>query len=355
MRSSLLLPSLALACVACGTEGALLAVIDTARGLPATAPDASIAVDAGVAVDSTLDAPPETTAAVDAARDAAVTGDADADALSDPDAADEAALDGRAPGDGALGAFSPPTLIETVDYPDANNTDPSITSDSHELYFISDRSGNQDIWVSRRDSADAAWGVPSAVAELNTPVAEQSPGVSYDGLTMWFARSLTPNQPQIWVTTRDSTAMPWSTPSVVTELNLPGTEISTKVDEDALILFFEWTRMGTSQIYSATRPNTQASWGTPAIIAGLGPAGAAADPFVAALGLKVWFALTQGGNQDLYSADRTSVTAAFAAPVPISELNTAASEADPALSPDFRYILFSSNRAGNTQIYQASR
>ena len=40
---------------------------------------------------------------------------------------------------------------------------------------------------------------------------------------------------------------------------------------------------------------------------------------------------------------------------PIAELNTPAAESDPALSPDFRYIVFSSDRSGTMQLYEASR
>ncbi len=334
------------ACAACGAAGALVALIDTSA-------DAGNTVDATtLGVSDASDATLETGPSIDA--EAGGEGGVSMDAMA-PDDAGLLDADAGPPGDGALGPFSAPTIVDAVDLPDANNTDPSMTSDWHELYFVSDRSGNQDIWVSRRDAADAAWGTPSAVAELNTPMAEQSPGVSFDGLTMWFARSPMPGQPQIWVTTRTAEGQAWSTPSPVTELNGAGTEISSKVDEDSLIMFFESTRSGSGQLYASARPNAQAAWGTPTLLMGLGPAGSAADPFVASYGLAVWFASTQSGGQDLYFAQRVSVDAPFGQPIPLTELNTPASEADPALSADFRYILFSSDRSGNAQIYQSRR
>jgi hypothetical protein len=333
----------ALVCARCASEGALVAVIP---GVDAASSDAMTAVDLGAPIDAATTADAQ-----------AGPGDADAEANAGDGAADADAapfVDGGA-SDAPLGPFSAPTPIDAIDDPDANNTDPSMTSDGRELYFVSDRSGNQDLWVSRRDATDAAWGAPSAVDELNTPMAEQSPGVSFDGLTLWFSRSVMRNQPQIWVTTRSALGQTWGVPTAVAELDGTGTQSSAKVDEDALLMVFVSTRSGSAQVYATTRPNTQSAWGTPALVMGLTPAGDVQDPFVQAYGLTLFYATTQAGGGDLYTADRTSVSAAFSASTPLAELNTPASEVDPALSPDARYILFASNRSGNLQIYQASR
>lgn len=311
---------LGLLCAACGDEGALVAFV---RG------------DGGTAADATVD------------------GSADGSSADGADAAfvDAATVD--APADVSLGPFSAATAIDAIDDLDANNTDPTLTSDWRELYFVSDRSGNQDIWVSRRDSPDAAWGAPSTVAELNTPMAEQSPGVSFDGLTLWFARSVVPRQPQIWVTTRPSATEAWSSPTAVDELDDAGTQLSAKVDEVALLMVFDSTRSGARQIVSTTRPNTQSAWGPPALVAGLPSDGE--DPFVAMRGLALWFVSSPNGNEDLFVAQRASIASPFATAAPLTELNTPAAESDPALSPDFRYIVFSSDRSGTMQLYQASR
>ena len=338
-RARVLLAAACAACFGCGSEGALVGVI---------------ASDGGGAADSTVDG------ALDSAgEDGIGAGEAGGDGAFE--AGDEGPLeeagDGSldAGGDGPLGPFSTPTVVDAIDDPGSNNTDPSMTSDARELYFVSDRSGNQDIWVSRRASAGDAWAAPDPVAELNTPMAEQAPAVSFDGLTLWFSRSVVARQPQIWVTTRSALGQTWSSPTPVTELNGAGIEISAKVDETSLLMFFESTRSGTSQLYASTRPNAQSPWGTPAPIQGLGPTGTAHDPFVASLGLRVWFESTQTGGGDLYAADRASVTDPFANVTPLSELDTPAQEADPWLSPDLHYILFASDRSGNMQIYQSSR
>ena len=45
----------------------------------------------------------------------------------------------------------------------------------------------------------------------------------------------------------------------------------------------------------------------------------------------------------------------FGPPMPITELNTSSREQDPWLTPDLRYIMFSSDSGGRMDIYEASR
>jgi WD40-like Beta Propeller Repeat len=58
---------------------------------------------------------------------------------------------------------------------------------------------------------------------------------------------------------------------------------------------------------------------------------------------------------DLWRASRASVGSAFAAAVPIPELASPARDDDPWLSADARYIIFSSDRSGNRELWEAFR
>jgi Tol biopolymer transport system component len=57
---------------------------------------------------------------------------------------------------------------------------------------------------------------------------------------------------------------------------------------------------------------------------------------------------------DLYVAVRDSLNEPFFASAPLDDLNTAAEERDPWLSPDGSKLFFVSDRAGPLNIYQAS-
>src|SRR3954466_16353067 len=49
--------------------------------------------------------------------------------------------------------FSAPTLVASLSDPDAIDEDPTLTADVLELYFMSTRAGNRDIWTARRATA----------------------------------------------------------------------------------------------------------------------------------------------------------------------------------------------------------
>ncbi len=83
------------------------------------------------------------------------------------------------------------------------------------LYYSSDISGNQDIYVSTM-AKDGTFSEGMPVAELNTSFADQMPNVSYDGLTMVFASTRDDATYgggfDIFVSTREDLTSPWSTP-----------------------------------------------------------------------------------------------------------------------------------------------
>jgi hypothetical protein len=343
-RYSLIL--LAAILLGCGSDGELLGVIVTDGSV--------IVVDDGPTDDGATD-------------NGATDGDGTDDGTTDGEVADDGAIltDGGTTSesgfDGEAGLpqptpFGPPSVVTAVADPNSDSEDPSMTGDSLELYFMSTRSGNPDIWLSVRPSVSAAWGAPTAVKELNTSVDEGAPGVSLDGLTLWFCRSAMPNRPQIWVTTRTARGRAWGAPTPVSELDTAGRQLEPAVDEAQLVMFFSSDRLGAGwDLYSSSRPDLQSVWGPPQLIPELTTTANDWDPFAGAQGLEIWFASTRSGAGDLFWSQRASLTDPFAPPVPIAELNTSSTEGDPTLSPDFRHILFASNRSGRFEIYEAWR
>ena len=72
----------------------------------------------------------------------------------------------------------------------ANDLRPSVRFDRREILFSSDRPsgvGGEDIWVSTRQSAAAPWSVPVNLGPLiNTPSTDTQPALSEDGTTLFF-------------------------------------------------------------------------------------------------------------------------------------------------------------------------
>lgn len=109
------------------------------------------------------------------------------------------------------------------------------------LYFSSNRpggTGGGDIYASTLQP-DETFGSPILVAELNTPADERAPTIRRDGLEMFLSsnRPGTFGDLDLWVSTRPSTADPWSTP-----VNL-GPVVNSTADANAPALSFHGTEL----------------------------------------------------------------------------------------------------------------
>jgi hypothetical protein len=261
-----------------------------------------------------------------------------------------------------LGRFDAPTLVEALSH-SANDDDPCFTEDRLELYFTSNRPGGLgggDIWVSRR-VGNAPWGEPELVAELSSSAEETTPGVSPDGLTLWLAtdRRGCVGGMDIWVSTRASRAGTWSAPVCVAELSSRQNDLGPAPTSTLLEMVLTSSRSGLSagDLYLATRSSTGAPWGTPEMIAGVSSSEWDGDARLVRGGLELYMASNRldPDDGDLYLATRSSTSEPFSEPEPIAELNSRRVESDPWISEDRRYIVFTSDRSGDDEIYEASR
>jgi hypothetical protein len=259
--------------------------------------------------------------------------------------------------------FSPPTLVAALSDGDAIDEDPTFTGDLLELFFMSTRAGGRDVWTSRRASADDPWQPPVRVGELDSPDSDWAPAVSLDGLRIWFATDrATVGRGQIWQARRASRADAWDAPAPVAELASGSVDFAPAVDATETTLYFSSDRAnpgaGTGgadfDIYASTRPGVGAGWGWPAPVAGIAGNADEYDPFVAQGGLVVFFTSMRSGMGDIYWSSRRSLAEPFAPPAPLEDLNSTAYDSDSTLSPDLGYMMFSSTRSGNAEIYETT-
>ncbi len=93
--------------------------------------------------------------------------------------------------------------------PTADVNDITVRADGRELIFFSSRPGGAglaDLWVATRQSLRDAWSEPRNLTALNTPGADLSPSLSWDGRTLFFSVSAS-GRPSlgyqdIWMSTR---------------------------------------------------------------------------------------------------------------------------------------------------------
>ena len=284
--------------------------------------------------------------------------------FSGPFSCQRSELLGTIAGDAGAAApprFSPPVLVAALSDRDAIDEDPTLTGDLRELFFMSTRAGDRDIWTSRRDSADAEWGPPMRVTELDSPASDWAPAVSLDGLRIWFASDRDDvGRGQLWRATRASRAAAWDPPAPVAELASGSVDFAPAVDATETTLLMSSDRVNPAataggadfDIYGATRAATGAAWGWPAPVPGINSRDDEYDPFVAQAGLVVFFTSMRSGMGDLYWSSRSSLTEPFAPPVALVELNSPDYDSDATLSPDLGTMMFSSTRSGNAEIYE---
>jgi hypothetical protein len=271
--------------------------------------------------------------------------------------------DAGAPGPADAGApgprFSTPRIVAPPSSPLANETDPTFTADLLELVFTSDWGGSQDLWVSRRLAASDPWSPPRPINELNTEFAEYSATLSLDGLRIWFTTDRDMSPGRIWRSLRPNRAASWGPPFPVSELanpsGGPARDFALAMEAAETLVMFSSNRRGALayDVYFATRTGGGLPWGTPALVPGINGALDDWDPFVAQGGLAVFFASTRSGGGDLFASTRQSTNEAFPTPQPLDDLNSPAFESDPTLTQDLTYIMFDSNRTGNSELYEA--
>ena len=107
-------------------------------------------------------------------------------------------------------AFGNPTSLGPAINSPAIDAHPSVSTDGLSLYFYSDRSGGhggRDIWIARRTTTNDDWSIlENPGAPINTVHRDSGPGISSDGLTLFFDSDRPGGEggPDLWVTTRQT-------------------------------------------------------------------------------------------------------------------------------------------------------
>lgn len=151
-----------------------------------------------------------------------------------------------------------------------HDSDTSISADGLLLFFCSDRSGNDDLWVSARATIQDNWGPPVKLdPPVNSPADESAPEISADGLTLWFSsnRAGGLGGSDIWVSTRATVNDPWQEPVNAGSLvNSPESDSHPTICQEGLTLLFSSERpggYGHTDIWFTRRASAGDLWGKP--------------------------------------------------------------------------------------------
>jgi len=272
-----------------------------------------------------------------------------------PDAA-PARPDAR--GDVHLG-FGTPQVIVSISDGSSSDDDPSLTSDLTLIYFDSKHSGSktkEDIWSAERASATGAWDAPVAVEALNSEERETGIALSPDGLTIWFSsdRPESSGGLDVFMATRQTRSSSWSAVTRVEELSTPDDDdlVSAVSDSETSCMLSRRPKGKEAyDLYVATRSTRDAPWDPAQPLTELNTDANESDAFLVGEGRELLFTR----SKDLQLARRPGTTGPFTLVGPLEELNSPSEDNDPWATPDLRYIVFSSDRSGTLQLYEASR
>lgn len=159
----------------------------------------------------------------------------------------------------------------------------------------------------------------------------------------------------LYTATRSDLQSPFLNISNLTVLNSAADDTEPSVTGDGLTIFFESSRSGNFDLYSASRGSAASAFTTaPIALTALNTAVSEADPFVREDGQVLYY--RSGG--DIFRA--TLGGGGFANPVAVVAINTAGLEANPVVTPDELTIFFASDRSdgsakGGTDIWTAKR
>lgn len=256
------------------------------------------------------------------------------------------------------GAPAPIAQLNTSDLED----DASLTADMLEVFFDSGRppgAGLGDIWTAKRASVTDPFGAPTLVVELDSPADDTTPEIAPDGLELYWSsdRNVAGNR-DIWVATRATRQSAWANLRRVTELASGGADGDPQVLSDNKTMYFSSTRLGTNNdIMLATRPTPASPWQYQGPVLGVSELSREeSQHWISDDQLTIYFSTTDGTNADILMATRASKTDPFGPATSMwSDVNTAAEEADPWVSPDQRTMVLTSDRDGTRDFYIMTR
>ncbi len=241
---------------------------------------------------------------------------------------------------------------------------PTLTADQLLLCFTSNRegsSGDVDVWCASRDSLSERFDEPVLIDPINSEVFETSPALSLDGLSLWFSsdRDGGTGGADIYVSHRASRTDPWEPPQPVDELNSEFDDIPRPPAMNDTVMPLASRRTNDTYFtYLASRSDGASAFSVPVLLEELtGPGFIVVDAHLSEDGLLLLFTtvIEKDAPADLYAATRTTLASPFGEPVLLEGANSDADDRDPWLSPDGQTLYFSSNRAGDPEIYRATR
>jgi Tol biopolymer transport system component len=242
----------------------------------------------------------------------------------------------------------------------SDDTGARLTPDELTLYFASGRGGDFDLYRMKRASTSVKFSGVAPITELNTPHNERSASPDLKDVLLMFDSDMEGGSGgrDIYLASRGSATGQYQSVSEQTVLNAGGDDSRCFLMPGALTVYFESDRSGAGDIYRASRGGLALPFGTPTLVSELATSAEEGYPVVSPDQLVIYFARMASGNLDVWRASRASTNDPFGAAIKVTELATPNDDIPTWISADLCRLYMMSDRSGgsgNLDIYVATR
>ena len=257
----------------------------------------------------------------------------------------------------AMPGGSPPRLFTPV-----NSADPefglAFDAPTQTAYFVRASADRARLWIHQATWADGAWGLPT-VAPWSGRWRDVDPALSPDGKRLYFSSDRPARGDEarpdfdLWFLERGPAG--WSEPrKLAGDANDDRSTGAISVATDRT-LYFDAAKGDARQIVEAS-PTADGYGPTTPVALALPPGTTAGDPLIAPDRSYLIHVIDPGpsGAADLAVSYREP-DGTWQPPQPLLEVNSAQADFAPALSPDGRYLFFTSERPGAAPAPAAGR
>ena len=274
----------------------------------------------------------------------------------EPPAEGDARLDATAGDGGAIDAptasWGEPTKILVAASEAGFEDDPHVSPDGLELYFAYQLPpAPKELYRARRSRAGDGWQTAAPILELNGALdSDASPHLTADGRRLYFA-SNRPGGPDVVAADRAGLADPWVLVGVDTGLSTAAEDRhASPCDGRArFVLASNRPASVTSDLYEYDLE------GTARPLDELNSMADDASPYLLEDCLTLYFSSNRVGTYDLYVATRATPFDRWSTPRRLDELATDAAEMDPWVSRDQRHLVYSVASATGTDVVESVR
>jgi hypothetical protein len=258
-----------------------------------------------------------------------------------------------------LGAWSMPVDMGLSS--GAGDDDPSMTDDMLEIYWGSrrdDGEGGEDVWMAKRDALNKPWSTPAQVPELSSSSSDTTMKVSGDGLAMFFSSNrFSSNDWDLFVSRRDNRNVAWGVPVLVTEISTTGGDYSAHPRVDLKhVVWCAGPSVADEALYVAERAMTTSIWSNTQRITELDEPGVSECDPMEPNARAIYYSSSRDGKYNIYRAERVNVGIPYGNRTALDSINLGdAHDRDPWVSADERVLVFSSDRSGVDRLYMSTR